>query len=72
MRFQNVRWLPALKATTIPIKICWGDADSVAPIEVARHLKNEVCPKATLVEIEGLGHFGQLENPQAWLKGVLS
>ncbi len=72
MRFQNVRWLPALSASTIPIKICWGNADSVARIAIARHLKEMVCPNAVLIEIEGLGHFGQLENPEVWLNAVLS
>jgi len=71
IRFQNVRWLPALSHTTIPIHICWGAADSVAPIEVAHHLKNVICPNAKLTEIKGLGHFGQLENPEVWLNAVL-
>jgi len=72
MRFQNARWLPALTKTNIPINICWGTADSVAPIAVAHHLKKRVCPKANLTEIAELGHFGQLENPSIWLNAVLS
>lgn len=71
IRYQNPRWLPALSATAIPINICWGDADSVAPISIARHLKNEVCPNAKLTVMENVGHFGQLENPEVWVKAIL-
>ncbi len=71
-RFEESRWLPALTATgnTTPVHFCWGDADQVARIEMARYLKNSICPSATLTEMAGAGHFCQLGSPELWLKSV--
>lgn len=69
-RFQNHRWLPPLQHTQIPLHICWGDQDLVAPISVPQYLKQAVMPQATLSFIKGVGHFCQLEDPDAWLGQV--
>jgi pimeloyl-ACP methyl ester carboxylesterase len=47
-----------------------GDADAVAPAEVARHLKEHVCPLARLTLMPGVGHFCQLSEPDLWLASV--
>ena len=39
-RFE-LRWLKSLSASEIPIMILWGDADAVAPIEIAKSLAAE-------------------------------
>jgi pimeloyl-ACP methyl ester carboxylesterase len=70
-RYQDSRWLPALAAATLPVHICWGEADRVAPVAVARHLKERVCPKAVLTLLPGVGHFCQQEDPAAWNKAVI-
>jgi pimeloyl-ACP methyl ester carboxylesterase len=70
-RFQDTRWLPALAATTLPVHVCWGEADRVAPVAVARHLKDRVCPAATLTILPGAGHFCQQEAPEAWNQAVI-
>lgn len=70
-RFQDGRWLPALAATTLPIHLCWGAADSVSPPSVAEHLKSKVCPGARLTLLPAVGHFGALESPDAWNEAVL-
>lgn len=71
-RFQNARWLPALKNAPLPIHFCWGAADRVAPVAIAEHLKDVVCPAATLTLMPGVGHFAQLDNPAVWVDSVLA
>jgi pimeloyl-ACP methyl ester carboxylesterase len=67
---QNNRWLPALGETKIPVHICWGRADSVAPEAVARFLYEEICPNATLSWLEDVGHFCQQEAPDDWISAT--
>lgn len=69
-RFQNHRWLPPLKDTKIPLQICWGNKDVVAPVAVAQYLKDHVMPQAKLTYLEGVGHFAQIEAPEIWLENV--
>lgn len=73
-RFEQSRWLPALKASdqTLPIHFCWGDVDQVARIAMARYLSEQVCPNSTLTEMPGVGHFCQWGSPELWLTSVLS
>ena len=71
-RFQNPRWLRALSRFERPAHICWGAADAVAPQRVAQHLKDEVLPGARLTLMADVGHFCQLQAPQAWCEAVLS
>lgn len=70
-RYEHNRWLPALAKTDLPIHICWGKDDEVAKVAMAYHLKEHVCPDCVLTVMDGVGHFGQLGNPDAWLNGVL-
>lgn len=72
-RFEQSRWLPALRlaAKTMPVHICWGDADRVAQVKMARYLKESICPEATLTEMPGVGHFCQLGSPDIWLSSIL-
>ncbi len=71
-RHQDTRWLPALSQTDLPLHICWGAADRVAPPAVAEHLQRVVCPQATLTWLEGVGHFAQQEDPALWSSSVLA
>lgn len=69
-RFEKTRWLPALKATALPVHICWGDVDNVARVQMAHYLKEEVQPNAQLTIMKGLGHFGQIGSPEIWVQHV--
>lgn len=71
-RYEQTRWLPALVVASkeIPIHFCWGDADRVAPIEMAVYLSRELCPSSVLSTMEGVGHFAQLSSADIWLKKV--
>ena len=71
-RFEKTRWLPALSKFTLPIHICWGDADAVARIEMAYYLKKNICPNAQLTIMKGLGHFCQMGSPEEWVEYVLN
>lgn len=70
-RFERTRWLPALANLSLPVHLCWADADAVARIEMAHYLKAEVCQQAVLTQMPGAGHFCQLSDPEIWLSSVL-
>lgn len=69
-RFEASRWLPAVRDCAAPVQICWGADDAVAPLAIARRLKAEVKPTARLTVIDNLGHFGQIQDPDAWCAGI--
>lgn len=69
-RFEKTRWLPALGQTNLSIHLCWGKDDAVAKVEMAHHLQRNVCKKATLTIMDGVGHFCQLGSPEIWLEHV--
>ena len=69
-RFEKTRWLPSLAKVKEPVHFCWGDADAVARVEMAHHLKQQVCQSATLTLMAGVGHFCQLSDPEVWVESV--
>lgn len=70
-RFEKTRWLPHLALTKVPVHLCWGDADAVARVEMAKYLKEHICKKAQLTIMEGVGHFCQLGSPDIWVDSVV-
>jgi len=72
-RYEQTRWLPSVRLASqqLPLHLCWGDADQVARIDMARYLKRSVCPDATFTVMPGAGHFCQLGSPELWLASVL-
>lgn len=71
-QFEKTRWLPGLAAAskTLPVHLCWGEADQVARVAMPHYLKANVCPDATLSTMPGVGHFCQLGSPATWLEHV--
>lgn len=69
-RFEKTRWLPALGQVTLPVHLCWGDADAVAKVEMAHYLKQNVCKDAQVTVMIGVGHFCQLGSPSIWVESV--
>ncbi len=67
-RFEKTRWLPALSQVTLPIHICWGEADAVARVDMAHYLKQHICPSASLTLMPDVGHFCQLGSPDVWVE----
>jgi len=70
-RFEKTRWLPALARVRQPVHLCWGDADAVARVEMTRYLKANVCTRAAVTLMPGVGHFCQISDPETWLRSVL-
>ena len=71
-RYESTRWLPALATASkhLATHFCWGDADQVARVEMAREMSTKLCPDSTLTEMPGVGHFCQLGSPELWVQGV--
>ncbi|GMH63770.1 hypothetical protein TL16_g05609 [Triparma laevis f. inornata] len=66
------RWFATLGRLKVPIKLCWGDRDAVAPMEIPRELVKRARLRNAEVEImEGVGHFGMLEDGERWMDCVL-
>lgn len=68
-RFQH-RWIGALTRLNIPTTILWGQRDPVAVAAIAQQLAREI-PQAELRWLPTLGHYPQLEDPQAVAEEVI-
>jgi pimeloyl-ACP methyl ester carboxylesterase len=56
------RWIGALERLDRPTLVLWGARDPVAVLAIAQQLARET-PGATLVTMDELGHYPQLEHP---------
>lgn len=71
-RYQHWdRWIGALQQTQLPIKIVWAKNDPVAVAAMATTLHAEIS-NSELLELDELGHFPMLEDPQRWSAAVLT
>lgn len=71
-RFEP-RWLKSLSESEIPFMVLWGDADAVAPIEIAKSLGEEGhigYKYLTGRTLKDVGHFLMLEAPEKWAKTI--
>ena len=68
-RFHR-RWIGALQHLDVPVLVLWGPRDPVAVPDIARLLAAEI-PGARLQWLDGLGHYPQLENPDATASALL-
>ncbi len=62
-RFRE-RWVGALSRLDIPVTLLWGREDPVSVSAIAERLAGEI-PGARLLWLEGVGHYPQLEAPEA-------
>ena len=61
-RQQRTRWVAAMQATTVPLRVIDGAADPISGAHmVARY--RELIPRADCVLLEGIGHYPQTEAP---------
>lgn len=65
------RWHGAVRDWPKPLGFVWGLADPVATTNVLDGLR-ELRPAADVVELPGLGHYPQIEDPAAYTDAVLS
>jgi pimeloyl-ACP methyl ester carboxylesterase len=63
-RAHRARWVGALTAAAIPLRLIDGLEDPISGAHmVARY--HELVPRADVVELAGVGHYPQLEAPEA-------
>jgi pimeloyl-ACP methyl ester carboxylesterase len=70
-RRYRERWVGALERARIPCRFVCGMADPVAGREMAEAWRARV-PGRDVVELEGIGHWPELEAPQALAEAVLA
>lgn len=64
------RWHGAVRDWPKPLGFVWGLGDPVATTNVLDGLR-ELRPTADVVELPGIGHYPQIEDPQAFTDAVL-
>jgi len=70
-RDHRERWVGALRAATIPLKVIDGMADPISGAHmVARY--RALVPEADVTELAGIGHYPQVEAPQSVLQAFLA
>jgi pimeloyl-ACP methyl ester carboxylesterase len=63
------RWRPILGRTPVPIRVVWGDRDPIAILEIGQRLAE--MSHGPLTVLEGVGHYPQMEAPEAWAAAVV-
>jgi pimeloyl-ACP methyl ester carboxylesterase len=63
-RRYRTRWIPPLGRLDVPARVLWGPLDGVAVMPIGDRLARTI-PGASLVRLEGLGHYPMLEDPVA-------
>jgi pimeloyl-ACP methyl ester carboxylesterase len=64
------RWVGALQHTDVPLRFINGPADPVSGAHMAERYR-ELVPRPDVVLLDGIGHYPQLEAPQAVLQRYL-
>lgn len=65
------RWHGAVRSWPKPLGFVWGLADPVATTNVLDGLR-ELRPAAEVIELPGLGHYPQIEDPLGFTDAVLA
>lgn len=61
-RLHRERWVGALQATTVPLRLINGPVDPVSGLHMAQRYR-ELVPAPDVVLLPGIGHYPQLEDP---------
>jgi pimeloyl-ACP methyl ester carboxylesterase len=62
-RVHEERWTGAIERHPAPLTVIWGDLDPIAVWPMAERLQ-AARPDATVVRLEGIGHYPMLEAPE--------
>lgn len=65
------RWIGALRRLDVPALVLWGQEDPVAVPAIADLLASEI-PGAASVRLPGVGHYPQIEAPDAVADALLA
>ena len=57
------RWEAALERTSLPLTFVWGMADPRSGAHIAERIRERI-PGATLIALDRVGHYPQLEVPE--------
>ncbi|MEO6988870.1 MAG: alpha/beta hydrolase [Aquihabitans sp.] len=69
-RAEEARFTGAIEAHDTPLGVVWGALDPVAVHAMAVHLVDQV-PAASLVTLDGVGHYPMVEAPRRFADAVL-
>ncbi len=69
-KLHRERWVGALQKATIPLKLIDGMADPISGGHMVARYK-ELVPNPNVTELHDIGHYPQVEAPQAVLKAYL-
>jgi pimeloyl-ACP methyl ester carboxylesterase len=68
-REHEARWTGAIERHPAPLSIVWGTEDPIAVIAMAERLA-ERRSDASLMRLEGIGHYPMVESPDAFADAV--
>ena len=66
-RRRRGRWVGALQAAAVPLRLIVGTADPIAGATIAERYR-QLVPHPDVLELAGVGHYPQLEAPEEVLK----
>ena len=66
----RARWVGALQATTIPLKLIDGAVDPISGAHMVERYR-ELIPNPDVSMLDGIGHYPQCEDPRAVLDAYL-
>lgn len=65
------RWVGALQRSTVPIRLIDGLVDPISGAHMVKRYR-ELIPKPDVIELGTIGHYPQVEAPEATLRAILS
>lgn len=68
-RVQRDRWVAAMQGTRVPMRLVNGPVDPVSGEHMARRYQ-ELVPNPDIVLLPGIGHYPQVEAPDAVLQAL--
>ncbi len=69
-RLRRARWVGAMQAASIPLKLINGSHDPISGAHMLRRYR-ELIARSDITELSGIGHYPQLEAPHAVLAAYL-
>jgi len=70
-RVFRERWTAALRDADVPLRLIVGAEDPISGLTIARRYR-EVVPDPDVVVLDGVGHYPQVEAPDAVLEALFS
>ena len=70
-RTHRARWVGALQAARVPLKLIAGAADPISGAHMAARYR-ELVPRPDVTLLDGIGHYPQVEAPDAVLSAYVA